>query len=82
MISVNKGLTSFEGTIDELISDYATLNIAVRQALRTRGVPETTINKMMTDVLFYSAETKVEGEIIRNETKIIPRPKNEEGETE
>lgn len=78
MISVNKGLTSFEGTIDELISDYATLNIAVRQALRTRGIPETTINKMMTDVLFYSAETKVEGEIIRNETKIIPRQKNEE----
>lgn len=82
MISVNKGLTSFEGTIDELISDYATLNIAVRQALRTRGVPEMTINKMMTAVLFYSAETKVEGETIRNETKIIPRPKNEEGETE
>jgi hypothetical protein len=82
MISVKNGLTSFEGTIEELISDYATLNIAVRQALRTRGIPETTINKMMTDVLFYSAETKVEGEIIRNETKIIPRTKNEEGETE
>lgn len=45
MISVKNGLTSFEGTIDELISDYATLNIAVRQALRTRGIPETTINK-------------------------------------
>lgn len=82
MISIKKGLTTFEGPIDELINDYVTLNIAVRQALRRRGITETRINKMMTDVLFYSAENKVEGEIIRDETKIIPREKNEEGETE
>ena len=78
MISVKKGLTTFEGTIDELINDYATLNIAVRQALRRKGIPETKINEMMTDVLFYSANYKAEGEIIRDETKIIAREKNEE----
>lgn len=78
MISVKKGLTTFEGPIDELINDYATLNIAVRQALRRKGIPEAGINKMMTGVLFYSANYEGEGEVIRDETKIITRENNEE----
>ena len=78
MIKVENGLTHFEGTFETIMTDFLTINIAMRQTLKRMGAPEEFINEFMTQILFQAAKNKSEGKVLKDEIRIDTREKNEE----
>lgn len=78
MIHSENGISNIKGDPETILLDFVAVNIAVRRLLKQIGMQNEEVNEIMTGVMFYSANYKGEGEVIRDETKIIAREKNEE----
>lgn len=78
MIKVENGLTHFEGTFETIMTDFLTVNIAMRQTLKRTGFPEEAINDFMTQILFQSAKSKSEGKFLKDESRIVIKENDEE----
>lgn len=70
MIKVENGMPEIRGDIETIMSDFFTINVAVRNVLKKIGLSEDERNKTMISILFETADHEQDGIIVKHERKL------------